>query len=52
MDVIQWGVLVTLIPHWVGELGQVWQQLCLKAERCQAVAGEKALGGLAVLPVL
>lgn len=43
---------VTLVPHRVGEFGQVRQQLCLQAHWCQAEVTEQGLCSLAVLPVL
>lgn len=46
------SVCVTLVPHGVGELGQVWQQFSLEADWCQTEAPEQALSSQAVLPVL
>lgn len=43
---------LTLVPHRVGEFGQVWKQLSLQAERSQAKAPEQGLGSHTVLPVL
>lgn len=43
---------LTLVPHRVGEFGQVWKQLSLQAEWSQAKAPEQGLGSHTVLPVL
>lgn len=43
---------LTLVPHRVGEFGQVWKQLSLQADRSQAKAPEQGLGSHTVLPVL
>lgn len=43
---------VTLVPHRVGEFGQVWQQFSLQAHWCQTEVSEQGLGSLPVLPVL
>lgn len=45
-------ISVTLVPHRVGEFGQVWQQFSLQAHWRQTEVPEQGLCSLAVLPVL
>lgn len=45
-------VCVTLVPHGVGEFGEVRQQLRLQADGRQTEAPEQRLGRQAVLTVL
>lgn len=42
----------TLVSHRIGEFGQVWQQLSLQADWCQAEIPEEGLSRQTVLPVL
>lgn len=46
------SVWVTLVPHRIGEFGQVGQQFSLQAYWCQTEASEQRLGSQTVLAVL